>query len=709
MPEFCLLVGLPAFALTGYLLFMFSNSALSIVPGVMLCGIAGEFFLRRRGHEARELEGAAAEYGRFRLTRAGMLSWAILALAAVVVLVARWGWLTERTAGTMVEMGTLIADDMRTVGFPISLAAFGFPLRNPLAVETLLMYPLGAFIYPAGVVGLLPSLALQAIVADTVVATLYVGMVLAMFAAFVTRGGTALAALYSLTCVFTLAFDWGTVGWFREASWFRVLFDYVKPGVPSVGSTTLVGLVWVQSHALAFAALAAAALLFARTCPGIVTMLVVFGAATSMDMTIFALVAAAIWIAMRRELQPQFVGMCVAAACVAGLIMLPALSGKMDGLRPRGPSLPVDSLARIGAIVSTEGPYLLLIVLAMVWTRERRRLLPCVATCAAPMIFLFSFNSGSFWFWRGHFVMHALLAMLCAAAIAGISSATIRTALIALWAMALIPGIWNSWQQDIRWFQKASVPVTAAQAEAVRWIYRNTPLDARVAAWKTAEGSLVPSVDYLRAGSRAGKKVYDRAHVVIGYQRNLELMSDVARGIAANDYILYEKDDPVFEWMVTGCRAPAVFQNAAAAIYRVDVTCRANLGTPAGDFSSYLAAHPAQAGVLARKRAEELWRERKFTDAVALLRAACDRLPAVAEIRYSLAFSLQQAGLHTEALTAFAKAQELGYAEFWVRYGIGNSYLALGEKSKAITELKRAAILDPVHAGLKTMLEALER
>ncbi|MBI4907826.1 MAG: tetratricopeptide repeat protein [Acidobacteria bacterium] len=702
VPEFCALVGLAACGLVGYALLLFSNSAVVVLPGVVAAGFAAELWLRGRA-AGRELDGPVEVYRQFRSTWMGAVCWVILCVGAAVVLMSRFGWLTGQTSDGVVSIGTRVYDDMRTIGFPISLAAFGVPLRNPLAAETMLMYPLGAFVLPAGMVALAPSFALQAMIADTVFVALVFAFVLMLFAAHLARkdGGwhAGLALVFALSCVFSVAVHWGV---FAKAAWFPALFGYFKEGVnTTVGNTTLIGLVMLGNHVLAFAMYAAAGLLFATTRGGVVAMLVAFAAACSMDMTIFALVAAGMWVGWKlmisREWPWRFVAMCTVAAVIIGLIMVPGLTGRMDGVQPRGPSFLRENLYPLGAVLSTEGPYFLILAVALVFASQRARLVPFIAACAAPMMFLLAYHYGSFWFWRGHFAMHSLMSMLCAAAVGSIRSAGLRTAVLALWAAALVPGVWHSWQ-DIRWFRNASGSAAAPQAEAIRWVYANTRLSDLVVAWKGAEQSLVPSENYLRAGNRAGKTVYDRTHVVIGYQRNLELMSDLKRGLAANDYIIYQLDDPVFERILLGCGAPVAFQNAAAVIYHVEKKCRARLGS-----------RPAESGADVRKRAEMLWAEKKYADALAMLTIAVEDMPTVAEVQYSLGFSYQQLGKHAEAVKAFTRALELGYLEFWARYARGASYLALGDKARAKDDLQRAVQLDPSHPGAKTLLEAARK
>lgn len=715
-----MLIGLAAGGLAGYALLLFSGSAVAIIPGILALGLITEAWLRRRPAGTRELEGPVAVYRRFRSTWAGRICWVVLAIGALIVLIARFGWLTGRTTDGVVEIGTRVYDDMRTIGFPISLAAFGTPLRNPLAAETMLMYPLGAFILPAGMVALRPSFALHAIIADTVVISLLFAFVLMLFAAWLARKDdgwhTAAAILFAVSCIFSVAFHWGEWEWVRKSAWYPVLFTFVREGISTtVGNTTLIGLVMLGNHALSYTMYLAVGLLLPALPLAVLAMLTTFAAATSMDMSIFALVAAGLYLAWHvattRQWPWRLILLAALAAAVVGLIMLPGLTGRMDGLKPPAPSFLRYNLHPLGAVLCTEGPYFLILAAALPFVTGRARLIPLLAACFAPLPFLLAYHYGSFWFWRGHFAMHSLLSLLCLAAIASIRQNRIRTAVLSLWALAVLPGIWHNWQ-DIRWFRKASGTASAAQAEAIRWIYANTRLQDLVAAWKPDEQSLVPKEDYLRAGSRSGKVVYDRTHVVMGYQKNFELMSDLARGIAGNDYIVYFKDDPAMEQILKKCSAPVVFRNSGTIIYRIDGNCRGGLALLPGDpltahfqgFASYLVAHPEQAQMLVRKRAEMFWQKTQYGAAISMLTTAAERSPNVGEIHYSLGYSLQQDGRNAEAVASFTRALELGYYEFWTRYARGASLLALGEKAKAAEDLRRATQLDPAHQGAKNLL-----
>ena len=714
VPEFAVLIGFAPAALVGYLLLLLSNSAVSIVPGLVVAIIGCEMWVRHRGNDTAALPELVERYRQFRFTMPGLLCWLVFGVGIAAVVMSRLGWVLERSSGGTIEMGTLVYDDMRTVGFPMSLAAFGVPLRNPLAVETFLMYPLGAFVLPAGIIALFPHAALAAIVADTVVITLLFVIVLMVFAARFDRPWVTV--LFAVSCIFSVPLHWGFAS---KTSWYPALFGYAKD-IFTVGNTTLVGLVMLGNHAVGLTMFITAGLLYSVLPLWIVTMLAATGAITSMDMTVFALVAAGLWLLYRRRLEWRFISVCAVALVITLLIMLPGLTGKMDGLQPRGPSFLRQNLFPLGAVISTEGSYFVIIAVGLIFATARQRLTPLISAGIAPLLFLLAFHWGSFWFWRGHFAIHPLFSMLCLAVVASIPSGAARTAVVGLWSLAVIPGILHS-ANDFKWFRTASPPVSVAKAEALHWIYNRTKLEDRVVSWKPAEATLAPSVDYLRAGSRAGKTVYDRYHVVIGYQRNLEMMSDLRRGIAANDYVIYERNDADFEDVLVGCKAPVAFQNQAVVIYKIDAKCRASLpgqpgiqhidpmtAAPAG-FAIYLSRHTAEAGSLARKRAEKLWEQKKYADAVALLTAAAERVPNIAEVHYSLGFSLQQLGRHKEAVAAFTRALDAGYLEFWARYARGTSYLDLHEKSKAREDLARATKLDPTHTGAKTLLEAASK
>ena len=98
---------------------------------------------------------------------------------------------------------------MRTIGFPIALAAHGYPLRSPYAVDVVLPYPIGAFVFTSGHIALLPSLALHFLIADTVSATLFYSFVVLIVSAvivqarivqFLIAASGLISVTYNLSC-----------------------------------------------------------------------------------------------------------------------------------------------------------------------------------------------------------------------------------------------------------------------------------------------------------------------------------------------------------------------------------------------------------------------------------------------------------------------------------------------------------------------------
>ena len=342
--------------------------------------------------------------------------------------------------------------------------------------------------------------------------------------------------------------------------------------------------------------------------------------------------------------------------------------------------------------------------------------------------------------WRASFTLHLLFAILCGVLVDYLIHRKKRKSFYfccSLWAVSLIPGGFQYWH-DVR-AELRRTPVVAAQAgEAIRWIYGNTLLADRVVAFNKTENSLTPDVDFLRTGNRAGEKVFDRVHAMVGYQRYRDRMSDLLEGIVSNDYILYYEDSPEFAALLDRCGAPIVFQNNSIRIYRIDPNCRSKMRQPdlrdllaqyhasreqaealerivaqhddplqlADDvLQGYLINHPEKAQ-LVRKRAEKFWQAGDFSEAVGFLEPIVLRNPASAVGNYCLAFSYQMSRLSYEkALAHYNKALELGYSEFWVRYNRGGVYLELRDREKAKVNWLRARELNPDHAGLDSYIK----
>jgi tetratricopeptide (TPR) repeat protein len=748
LPELCLLCGVPAFGLCGYVLLALTTSAASVLPGVAAAAVAGAWLLRQRNPAyppADPLPDVVQAYLEFRRTLTAKLCWASLLTLPVMVLGTKWLWLTGAAAGGRRYIGTNIVDDLRVVGFPISLAAFGYPLHHPASPDATLAYPLGPFQFAAGVIALWPRLALPAAIADSVTTAVLYGCVIMLAAAWLTgrnRNGkiNLPALLLALSCTFSATYNLGRYSWLVAQPWYKFWFGYAPDaGISTYGGTALDGLIWEPNHSQAFSAYLSAALLASGGAgPVLPIMLCAFGAAASMDLTIWAVLAAAIWIGvkvLRRRPVPWNIAWPAAmAAVVFVLLSFPSLFGQMDGLKPRPPSLE-NKQWLVATVINTHGIFLLTALLAAPLVGSWKRVRPLILAAAVPLAFVLAFHWGSFWFWRGTKLLNPLLALLCAAMLAALRIPRARVPLACLWIAGIGFGVANT-KVLLEWYWFQSAPLVSPQmAEGIEWVYANTALNARVAAWRPDEGSLVPSTDYLRSGYRAGKTVFDRPQVIVGYARTLQLLTDIDRGIALNDYVISLRNDAEFEDILRACQAPAAFENPAMIIYRVEGRCRARLSSSevsaacqrladkgldlmklpdplAADEDTYFrygAARHELAGALARRRAEALWSRRRFADAAHFLERMAAVAPEAAEVHYSWAVSLQSGGQPRPAVTEYNKAFSLGYPEFWIRYTRGTAFVALGEKKLARADLERAVALDPAHTDARAQLAALRR
>lgn len=741
LPEFCFLIGLPTFGFCGYLLLAATTSALSILPGVITLALVAVWIVHRRPRgESLPLPDAVRAYETHRATC--RMSWAVLLVLPVLILGARWNWLAHPVLNGQYPVGTLIADDARTIGFPLSLAAFGYPLHSPLSADSTLAYPLGPFQFAAGVMAAWPHLVLPAAVADTTVTALYYATVMVMAAAWLAGSDRLLNLLFSATCTVSVSLELNNVSAVTGQPWYKFWFGYAALGSSTVGGDVFQGLLWEPNHMLAFSIYVAATLLSAGARGkeaarlALVLVLCCFGAMASLDLTIWAIIGAAMWAAWtawRERRIPWHIVLPMGVAILTfTLIAFPSLTGKMDGFKPRLPSLEHKQWL-FAAMVSTHGILILVALLAAPLVTSWQRIKLLLVAASVPTAFLLAFHYGSFWFWRSTKILIPLLAVICTAMLTDLGTRKARLPLACLWVTGLLLGSMNT-KQEFDWCWHSAPLVSSPVAEGIEWVYSHTRLDARVAGWRVREGSLVPSTDYLRTGNRSGRVVFDRSQVVVGFKRTTELLSDLVRGIAFNDYVLYFRDDPEFEAILTACRAPAAFQNPGIVIYEVAGTCRAGLSSvevaqayrafmaaswrnlmaetdPTKlsdlDYIHYVKFRPDQAGLLARRRAEALWAASRYPDASRFLEQLAEVAPDNGEIYYSWAFSLQAGGKPRDALPKYDKALALGYAEFWVRYNRGCTLASLGETGRARLDLQRAVELDPAHAGAKTQLDAL--
>src|SRR5262249_7328413 len=117
--------------------------------------------------------------------------------------------------------------------------------------------------------------------------------------------------------------------------------------------------------------------------------------------------------------------------------------------------------------------------------------------------------------------------------------------------------------------------------------------------------------------------------------------------------------------------------------------------------------HPDQLPQI-RKFLQKYWDRTEYAEAEKLLEGVLAEHPDFAEAHYSYAFTLQCAGSDlTRAVEHYSRALELRYPEFWVRYGRGATYFALGDREKARRDIDRAHELDPKHAGAMVLLDKL--
>ena len=734
LPEMAFLAGWAAYALVGWVVLLATGSAVPVLPVVVALCAAGTWFLRSgdRGNLA-----IWEPYRQFRATVWGQAALAAAVMLAVCVGSVRLLWLLGMPAGGTVPLGTNIWDDMRTVGFPLSLAAHGYPLMSPYAVDIRLAYPVGAFLFPASVMVLEPSLALPSIVMDSFAAGLFYGLVVVVASSFA-RGHGLLRLLASLSAILSVSYNLWRIDLDRSSRWFDELYGYYKWNsyYTTVAWMPFNGMIWIPNHGIGFAAVVLVMLVFGfRRLPdrlergefSLCLLFAGYAAITSMDMTAMALVAGGLmlvsagwcegrWTAWRLMWFRQGLGVCLAAFVLLSIVNWPTLSKQVDAQFETPFPLLTRPWFNVGVMLSTLGPYFLLLLLGLVLLRSRFwraggfLWIPLLVT----LWFCAVFEYHSIWYWRSTFAMHLLLGLLCAGVAAALGRRG-KAAFAGLWILALFPGTGQT-LHDVKGFSEAVPRLPMAKGEAVRWIYRHTPLSARVVAFDRTGWSLAPDVNLLRTGDRAGKVVFDRIHPLIGYQAYLRRMSDLPAGIAANDYILYYNDRPEFSALLEMCGAPVVYENSQARIFHVDRGCRQRLKGPetAPLMARYESARvraeakgvPLTSGAV-RLKAEQFWATGRFADAVRFLTTVAEEEPGMAEAAYSLAFSYQGAGEQAKAIAMYTRALELGYAEFWVRYNRGAAYLDLGDKEKARRDLLRARELDSSHAGVRQLLTRL--
>jgi tetratricopeptide (TPR) repeat protein len=741
LPEVAFLIGLAAWALAAYALLPFTISAMGILPGIALLALALWLY---RPPATEPLPGFLTAYLDFRRTSAFRWAAGLAILLCVAASAYRMGWLLEfRSPAGELYSGTPIWDDTRTLGVPISLAAYGFPVRSPIALGMYFAYPLGAFTAPAGWLAWMPATStLALLLADiTCQAAFYViAMLVAAGALLVTSRARLLLAASAFLSV---AFNLWNLHPSENAWWLNHYFGYFRINLlqSTIAWTPLSGLVWIGNHALGFAALVLAALWVRepRVSRHAAILLVAFSAASSMDITAMALSATCpllLWAFVCKRLPMDQirwgVGLCALALSLLILVNLPTLSGAVDS--PFDPIFPFTSKVsyNVGVFFSTTGGYWLVLLTGMVVLalRERRLLaswwwFPVLTGVA----FSFLFEYHTIWFWRFSFTAHLLLGLLCALHLEAVKGhRAAARAITMLWVAALLPGLYQSSVEASHSIEYGAW-VSPPRAEAAQWIHRNTALSVRVATYRAEEASWATDINLLRAGSRAGLRVYDRSHPLIGYEDYLEKMQTLGAGIAANDLLLTPTTDPLWRRALEACNANRRFSNTEFTIYEVTSECRKRV--EGGDLSPLLRAidrrdrlplllsqrgsaeklpvdmlaewvilHPEKMHLL-RAAIEPLWASARHKEAAALLEPVVEAHPQLAEAQYSLAFSLHVTALDPlRAIEHYNAALRAGYDEFWSRFNRGAAYALTRQYAPALADLERAYALKPHHPGL---------
>ncbi len=745
--EVSFLFGLAACSVTAYLAIVFSISARAIPVALALTGLSAWWLASGRRHQAA-LPGFLYSYLEFRSTRAFSFAASLVLLYTVLVGVYRVGWLLGVTSERGIAHGTSIWDDLRTLGFPLSLAAHGFPLRSPIAVEMILAYPLGAFLMSAGWIAWLPALALPILLAGTMTHALFYAVSVLLIAGVVASSSTA-RILIAASSLISVSFNLWHLSPNPSAWWLRLFFGYFLHNgqYTTIGWTPYSGMLWTANHALGFAAALLAAIWLAGTRrPGAPLLFAVFAATASMDMSVMAVAACGLLLAgsllkawIRRMAVPDWIGrgFAVWASCLVVIVLvnLPTLRGAVDS--PFDTPFPWISMPtyNAGVLVSHAGPYgLLLLGGAVALLRQRIRWMNLwVIPVLTGLLFSFAFEYHSIWFWRFSFTAHLLLSILCAHQLELLPSPRAKRLYSLAWALFLLPGLSQGVKEvtaGVLFNRRSLEYVSAAE-----WIQGNTPISARVAEYRPDQASFAPDVNFLRTGNRGGWRIYDRSHPLVGYRSYEKNLSDLSAAIAWNDYLILDRSSGGPDAVLKQCGAAVAYANARFQIYRVDETCRSRLWIPplrqqilrfqqqailevrmakegpeklSDNLLAQYLIHHSESIYLLRPRLEQLWKQGRFADVNLLLQPLLAAHPGNAELRYSYAFTLHTGRIDSKkAVEQYDEALRLGYSEFWVRYNRGAARIELGQLDKARADLARAQSLDPKHPGVAVVLKRL--
>ncbi len=714
-PELAFLIGGNAAALLGYAVLIATTSAVPVLPACLLAAAALHALAHYRPRPQAPFPSIAERYREFRATSTGRLCLAAAMLFVILVSLHRIWWLLGWTADGSITLGTSVWDDLRTIGFPLTIAAHGYPMRSPQALGTILAYPLGAFTVSAGGVALLPRFALPIILADIACGAAAYALVVP-FAAAALLQNRLMQWLVTLSGLISVSFNLWPVVANKHAPWFIALFGYFRKNAfeTTVAWTPVYGNIWNQNHGIGFAAVLLAALLFRdpRVPRFFVYLPALFAASASMDMTAMGLAGVGLWAVLYRDRQQILAAAPIAVSAFVVLATTNALTllGRTDFPNTSPFLWSTMPLYNIGVFACTLGIYVLLLAMAAAQRAVART--AWMVPVLTGVLFSSVFTYYSIWYWRASLALHLLFAIWCGMSGEKLRSLALRRLFVAVWVIGLSLGAGQVLSEvSIGYRFRDRMPQDRRDIYA--WIHRHTRLQDRVAAYLDSTGVLAPDVDFLRTGNRAGNSTYDRDHPLVGYESYRRRMAHLGEGIAAADYIVSWRETASFDTLLQACGANLAYQNKAGVVYAIGNECRgriwSGLLTPqiSGWRRDWVTRHQPLNESNLRRDVEALWAKQAFAGAERLLQSIVQKHPFSGEAVYLQAITLQYLNRCPEALLLHEKALANGYAEFWVRLNRGTCLVLLQQRDAARAELQRARELQSNHDGLNRLLEGL--
>ena len=744
-PEVSLVLGYSSFSVIGYVSLPFTTSAKGIFLACVIIAVA--VWARVEAVAVADPPVWIQPYLAYRANREFFFYLCGIILFAALVIGYRLPWLIHLSAGGHTVVGAPVWDDARTIGVPISLASYGYPLRSPLNVMAHLAYPLGAFQYTSGVIAWLPALPLPVILADSGVQSMYYTITALFVAGMLFRSARA-RALVMLAATISVSFNL----WFFNPSpdtwWLNTFFGWYRHNqqFTTIGWTPFSGLVWIPNHAVAFAAvLMAGVWLFKGAALRVPLVFAVFAAMTSVDMTVMTLVSSTFFLAVRaaNNLCGVLSDMCnrrmlaIAVVMSASLVLvnLETLVHEVDA--PFDPLFPVTTMAtyNLGLLGGQIGLWLIMMLAGVLLLRRLGFPPMWLVVLITGLSFAMIFEYHTIWAWRFSFAAHLLCGITAAWQMDQFVKCT-RRWIFVIYLVILIPGtiqLGISLKDGFR-YAPWKPP---EQAQLIQWIVNHTQLWHRVTEYRPAEASLVSDPVFLRTGNRGGMKVFDRSLPIVGYQDTGTQMANLATALAANDFVIIPNAAQQLKEFLTTC-AVERFANKTGTVFAITDGCRQILayatvshelqrlhqrmrleartrtGTvpataPTQDLADYVSLHP-EAAWLMRQRMEKLWAEGKHEEGLRALATIDEERPAIPEIDYCYAFTLHISGKDpTKAIALYSRALQNGYAEFWIRYNRGSAFLLINDKENARRDLVVARKLNPSHPGLTELLDRLSR